>query len=289
MNGTVNGALMMKDFSRQDLRNMSFRNKDLRGANFADSDLRGADFTGANLAGADLTNTTTGMTPKTTFWIFAATVCVSIFSGYMAMLAGRVVELMVTSDAQHVRAAGYLAMINILLFVILSLWKGVGKAIATFIVPTVLFALVVGIVSYASGYGNGQAAAYLILALLLVAVMFIVGTIARATAGSVSTILFWVVALSGASFGRSLGGGLGTVILAISCAHISQQALHGAKRFGALRKIAFFVTTKFGTSFRNSKLSEADFSKSVLHNADFTNADTSHVRWGNTKKVHCKE
>ena len=56
--------------------------------------------------------------------------------------------------------------------------------------------------------------------------MFIVGTLSRATAGTLATnVLFIVVAMSGAMFGRSMGGGIGTVLIALACAAVSKQAL----------------------------------------------------------------
>jgi uncharacterized protein YjbI with pentapeptide repeats len=54
-----------------------------------------------------------------------------------------------------------------------------------------------------------------------------------------------------------------------------------------LRKVATFITKRFGTSFRNSQMAHAKFSKSKIHNADFTNADISLVNWGDSKKANC--
>jgi uncharacterized protein YjbI with pentapeptide repeats len=51
--------------------------------------------------------------------------------------------------------------------------------------------------------------------------------------------------------------------------------------------VATFITKRFGTSFRNSQLANANFSKSKIHNADFTNADISLVNWGDSKKANC--
>jgi hypothetical protein len=59
--------------------------------------------------------------------------------------------------------------------------------------------------------------------------MFIVGTIARAAARTLSNILFMIVALSGGMFGKSVGGGIGTVAMAIACALMSKELLSGAK------------------------------------------------------------
>jgi uncharacterized protein YjbI with pentapeptide repeats len=114
--------------------------------------------------------------------------------------------------------------------------------------------------------------------------MFIVGTIASSAAGNLSHILFLIVAVSGGTFGKSIGGGIAAVIMALACAQISKKALSGAKGFESLRRVALYFTRKFGTSFRNSKLTEANFSQSKIQNTDFTNADVTAVNWGNSKK-----
>jgi len=84
-----------------------------------------------------------------------------------------------------------------------------------------------------------------------------------------------------------VGGGIGTVIMAVACALISKRALSGAKGFDFLRKIASYVTSRFGTSFRNSKLVNANFSQSKIQNADFSNADVSSVNWHDSKRINC--
>lgn len=278
---------MEKDFSHKNLQGASFRNKDLSHARFADSDLRGADFTGSNLNGADFTHVKTGITPGKMVLIFLAALIVSALSGYIAMLAGQTVQSMLDSKEGKMRIAGITTLVIVFLFIGYSWWKGVGQAIKQLIIPTIIAAFVIGFIATASGVGTGRGMLYLILALILVTVMFVVGTVARATAGSLSNILFWIVAMSGAFFGRNLGGGLGTVIMATGCAMISKKALKGAPGFESLRRVAGFVTRKFGTSFRNSRLADADFSRSNLHNSDFSDVDVTGVHWGNSKKINC--
>src|SRR4030095_16716371 len=102
-----------------------------------------------------------------------------------------------------------------------------------------------------------------------------------------SSIIFILVSAGGSMFGTSVGGGVGTVIVAVSCVFISKRSLSGAKGFESLRKMASFITSKFGTSFRNAKLTNANFSQSYIHNADFTNAELSSVNWGDSKKENC--
>jgi len=278
---------MAKDYSQKNLRNTTFKGEDLSYARFSDSDLRGADFTSANLTGAIFTQVRTGITPLNTALLFTLALAISLVSGYVAMLAGQTVQTMLKSHDSNVRIAGIVTSAITVLFIAYALWKGVHNAITHLIIPVVALGIVVGLIAYFSGLGTGLGMLYLVAALLLVAAMFIVGIIARTAAGAISNILFVIVALSGGIFGKSVGGGIGTVIMAISCALISKRALSGAKGFEGLKKIANYITRKFGTSFRNSKLTEANFSQSKIYNSDFTNADLSFVNWGNSKRVNC--
>lgn len=278
---------MEKDFSHKNLKGVSFKNEDLSNARFADSDLRGADFSGSNLNGADFTHVKTGIAPGKILSIFLVALIVSALSGYVAMLAGSTIQGMLDAEDGNIRNAGIITIVIVILFIVYAWWKGVGHAIRQLIIPTAVVALVIGFTAAVSGLGTGRGMLYLILALILVVVMFIVGTVARATAGSLSNILFLIVAMSGAFFGRSVGGGIGTVVMALGCALISKKALKGAPGFEVLRRMAGFVTRKFGTSFRNSRLADADFSRSNIHNSDFSDVDISVVHWGNSKKINC--
>jgi len=276
------------EYSNKDLQKATFKNEDLSNISFSGSDLRGADFTGSNLSGADLTNARTGLTSLTVILIFIGALAVSLLSGYIAMLAGRTVQVMIASKDPNVRVAAIICAVIIVIFIGYSYFKGINSAIKNLVIPIVVLAVVIGLVAKFSGLGTGKGMLYLVIALILVAIMFIVGTIARATAGSLSSaILFIVVALGGGMFGKSVGGGIGTVIMAISCAIISKKALSGAKGFDDLKKIATFITRTFGTSFRNTILSNANFSRSKIRNADFTQADISIANWGDAKKINC--
>src|SRR5262249_17743654 len=159
------------------------------------SDLRGADFTGADLTGADFTIAKTGITPLNTVLIFIAALIVSAVSGYVAMLAGHTVQQMFASKDHYVKTAGIVSTIMIVMFIVFAYWKGVGHAITHLILPASIIALLVGLISYWTGAGTGRGMLYLVIACVLVAIMFIVGTIARAAAGALSNILFVVVAL----------------------------------------------------------------------------------------------
>ena len=278
----------MKQYLDQNLQNASFVNEDLRYSHFSNCDLRGADFTGANLFGAEFSNIKTGVTPVNTYLFFFAAIVVSAFSGYIAMVAGTTVQRMLTSEDIYMRISGMITLVIAIGTLIVYYWKGGTSVFRMFLIPALIIAAVIGATAYFTGLGTGKGMLYLGIVLILLVLMFIVGTVARATAGMLSSFLFLIVALSGGLVSRTVGGGFGTVIMAVSCALISKKALRGAPGFENLRKFAFYITSKLGTSFRQCDMQNSDFSQvKAIHNADFSNADTALVHWGDCKKVNC--
>src|SRR6478609_5272747 len=112
---------MGRVYSNKNLQNASFENEDLSYANFSNSDLRGANFTGANLTGAQFTGARTGITPLNVILIFIAALIVSLFSGYLAMLAGQTVREMLASEDQKIRSSGIAAIVTIVLFIVYAM------------------------------------------------------------------------------------------------------------------------------------------------------------------------
>lgn len=278
---------MGQEYVQKNLQNASFKNEGLANVQFTDADLRGVDFTGSDLSGAHFKNIKTGIAPLNVAWLFLAALSVSLLSGFIAMLVGRNIQNMLASEDNKIRAAGICALVMIAVFIAYALWKGGKNAIQHLIVPATILASLTGLVAYFSGLGTGKGMLYLVVSFFLLVLMFVVGTIARAAAGTLSSIIFLFVALAGGMFGRSIGGGIGTVLMAITCAYVSKKALSGAKGFDYLKTIACAITSRFGTSFRNSIMTDVYFSDSKIHNADFTNTDVSHVNWGNSRKTNC--
>ena len=173
--------ILTQDFSNQNLQNRFFRNEDLRGANFSGTDLRGVNFSNADLTGADFTKARTGITPNNTFWLFLTAFIISLVSGYFAMLTGHTIQGMLKSADPNVRNAGIATIVVIVVFILYAYWKGGGNAISTLLFPLMITAAVIGIVSYTMGAGTGKGMLYMIVAIILVVVMFIIGTIASST------------------------------------------------------------------------------------------------------------
>lgn len=270
--------------SSPDKQGKSFKKQIIPGADFNGADLRGTDFTEAILTNANFTKCKTGLKTSSAVFIFIFALIISLLSGYIAMLTGATVQQMLKSGDPKIETSAYIVTCLMIVFILLAIWKG-GKNTLVSIIVTIAAVLLTGLVSYLSGIGSGIGSLYASLALILFVLMIIVGTIARASAGTLSSnIIFLIVAVGGGMFGKSLGGGLGTVILAVSCAIISKRVLSGKGNFPLIEKTAMKVGTFFGTKFKNADLTNADFSESTIKNTDFSGAKLTGVKWENSSK-----
>ena len=268
----------------RDKQGKSYKGQTLPNADFSGADLRGTDFAEALITNANFSKCKTGLRTSSAVLIFILALLISLLSGYIAMLTGDTIKTMIKSPDNNIVTAGYITFGLFIVFILMAIWKG-GKNTMISIVVTVVAVLIAGLIGLLTGAGTGMGSLYSTLAIILFVAMIIVGTISRATAGTLSSnIIFLIVAIGGGMFGKSLGGGLGTVILAISCAIISKNALSNKKKFPWLNKIAVTVGTYFGTSFKNADLTGADFSESEIRNTNFSGAKLSGVNWENSKK-----
>jgi hypothetical protein len=273
------------EFTGKNLQGKSFKGVDLQQANFSGSDLRGADFSGAKLMGADFSKSVTGMRISSKIMIFIVALIFSLFSGYIAMLVASTTWGMIKSADKAEHIGGYVTLVFLVFFAAIASWKGLFRTIKKVLPFMIAIPVILGLFMVLLRLSSGKGSFYGLIALLLLVFMFVVGTISRATAGTLaSTVLFIIVAIGGGVFGRTVGGGIGTVVLAISCAYISKNALKADNPDSILRKIALTVGTMFGTSFKNADLKKANFIGAVINNTDFSNANLEDVDWTDAKK-----
>ncbi len=271
--------------SLRNFQGKSYKGQNLANNDFSGTDIRGADFTGAVLINANFSKCRTGLKTSSAVMVFIFALLLSLLSGYIAMIAGATFQVLIKSPDPNLVIAGYILPGLILFFIIMAIWKG-GKLTFLVITITIVVILLLGNLFLMTGTGTGLGSTYGSMVLILFVVMLTVGTIARATAGTLSSnIIFLIVAIGGGMFGKSVGGGIGTVVVAIACAIISKRALADKKKFPWLNKIAVSVGLYFGTSFKGADLTGADFSDSTINNTNFTGAKLSGVKWENSKKT----
>jgi hypothetical protein len=280
---------MKVDYSNENLQGRKFNAASLQKVSFHGADLRGANFSLAKLNGADFSGSKSGIRLRSQALLFFLSFVVSCFSGYLAMLAGNTIQLLLKSVNANERLAGYGTCFLFAVFTVFAISKGLFKAINKLLVIMIAAAVALGLFMYFTGLGTGIGALYGAVAILLMVLMFVIGTIARATIGTLgSNILFFVVAISGGMFGRSVGGGIGTVVMALCSAVISKRALK-EKGNSVLREVALFISSRFGTSFKDADLTNGNFSNAQIRNSDFSNAIVTGVDWTNTQKQFIRE
>jgi hypothetical protein len=186
--------IMAADYSGQDLKGKRFQSRDLENADFTGADIRGVDFSFSHLSGSRFVKAKTGITVLSKVLLFMITLVLSLASGYIAMLAGKTVQVLLKSSDILLRTSGYIITGFFLLFTIIAMWKGLFKTINTLLLAMIIITITMGLFMYLTGYGTGKGALYGTLGLLLMMVMFVVGTVGGAPVGSMgSTILFIII------------------------------------------------------------------------------------------------
>ena len=258
------------------------------GCVYRNEDLRSKKFTGADLRGAVFENCTLGISATNKAVIFMISACLSLFAGYIAMLSGSVAQSLLTSDEPRLRLAGYVICGLFVVFIGVAIWTGLNNKSAKVAIGMVFLVITAGAVAYfADASATGIGTVYAVGALLLVYIMLIIGTVARATAGSLqSTLLFLVVAMGGGMFAKSLGGGVGTFIIAAATAIISKKALKSTDS-SLVKTIALRISTSFGTSFKNANLTGASFKDMEVKNCDFNGAKLDNIIVDNVTETLC--
>ena len=138
-----------RNFQRRNLRGKSFKGQDLSGADFSEADLRGTNFTGAKLQGAKFTGAKCGLQKR---WVVLLTILswiMAAISGLFSILTGdSVSDIFYSNPINQIK--GCICLIVIVIFVILTIQKGIRVGAftvlgisAVFLVVTFAFAFLI--------------------------------------------------------------------------------------------------------------------------------------------------
>jgi uncharacterized protein YjbI with pentapeptide repeats len=253
----------------------SYRGQDLADADFSDQDLRGVDFTAANLRSVNFRQAKIGVTPGVGAALLGVSLLVAVAAGVAIGWSVNEMRMRFTSDEWDQVAGGVSLALTVLVLLTLFLWKGVDFAFKTI---GVLYAVVVAINIVANLIWDELEWLVLVRATLLI--LFVVLAIIVGMVGGVfglwSVIL--VAVLGGLATGQSEGGITG-VIVAVSLATISKQAVRGDPRHRSLRRIGHNMIRRWGTQFVNADLTGADFTGTDPSRCDARGAILDHVIW----------
>ena len=306
---------MAQEYHRAKLRGKSFKGQDLTGVDFSNSDIRGTDFTNAILTGANFSHTKSGLQRRWAIIIILFTLVLSAISGLMSAVGGSLVGFILIESARSHLYTGVASLIILSVFFLLSIRKGVlsacvflAVAIALAVVSAVAWAGFVAVVW--SGLATASEATEIApivavvatgtVAVIVTAVGAVFVTISAAITGAIAGILavMITVMVAGTVAGAvsvfammtnpvaGIVAGTVSVMLVILSAYIGCSAISEDKKQNFVRKIAISLTTRYGTSFRNADLTDADFTQAKLKSANFNKAKVKRTNWFEIKQVH---
>jgi len=268
------------DFHSRDVRGASFREQDLTGADFSEADVRGADFSDARLVGATFTGARIGVRPLTGAVILVVALAASVAAGVMVgYFADTIRDRATASDWRDV-LSGWLLVAIVFVFFGFLILKGVRQAARAALIVLVV-ALVVDVILVVSIAGevrflNGV---WLIGLLLLFGLAALAGVLGRIVGGAFGAwATGFVAVLGGIAAGRAHGG-LAAIAVSLLLVFVSKRALKLDERDRPLRELANRIVTRRGTRFSGADVSGADFTGTLLAQADVSHAMLDGATW----------
>jgi Pentapeptide repeats (8 copies) len=271
-----------KSFRKQNLQGRTFSGQDLTGADFSESDIRGTDFTNAILTNANFANAKTGLQMHLTILFTVLLLITAAALGLIAGLSAGTIGLQFHSNYLAVSAKSIAIAIHCG-FLIVALRRGLT---ASFSIFALAFALAVGAaVVYSGAIPTAAAIAlaivldFLVASLTMVAVGMAIITwiVVNARMGILVAIAFAGTFLATIRIApTSISATAIVVTVLILSGYVSWQTLRNREYVGTLAGVLF---ARWGTSFRGSDLTGANFSNTVLKNTDFRRAVLTSARW----------
>jgi Pentapeptide repeats (8 copies) len=266
-------------------RGRSFRGQDLHGTRLEGADLRGSDFTNANLRGADLSSVRTGRPVWRTILLGLVALAASAGLGAIAGWGAAYVRSLLVHPDERYRIASWVIAGELVVSLIVLLWKGFGVALRNVAAATTGAAMLSAVLAILLGAGSGAAAARIVFFVALGLVLVVLGVLVRVAAGTIHGWVFYVVALAGGFATRGAGGGVIVLALAMISALIGKRVLRGDLRYAVLLRSAHAIVSLGGTRFRGADLTDVTFRAARLRNSDFRGARLDRERLADAREV----
>ncbi|MBF2066131.1 MAG: pentapeptide repeat-containing protein [Calothrix sp. C42_A2020_038] len=306
---------MAQDYRARKLRGKSFRGKDLNGADFSYSNIRGVDFTDANLEGANFSHAQTGIQRRWAIVLVGCALLLSALSGLLSAIGGCLVGILLLDSNRENLYVGIVSLIVLTIFFLITLFRGVSAAFGFMALSVTCTGLAAvgwaGIVAVTWAGGTVHAGAMelaQVVAVVVTGAVAVVATIlgtvviagavtlAGAVAGLISVTLTISIAavLSGAMSVMAvrvnpIAGTVAivtSVVVILLSAYVGCSALYEDEKQITIRNLALAIATRYGTKFQGCNLTDADFTRASVKNANFIKANLTRTCWFEVKKLN---
>jgi hypothetical protein len=264
---------------------LSFRGGSLEGADFSDKDMRSADFTGANLRSASFRNATFGVEPRVGVVLLGVSMLAAMAAGAgIGWAVNNLLDRLSADQWDEVAGGGSVSLV-LIVFIALILWRGFDFALK---IGAALYLVVLAVNIVANLLWEEFewiVALRTTVLLVLVALAIIVGVIGRVVGGVFGAWSIGLVAVLGGLASGRFDGGAGGIVIALSLVVISKRAVRGDPRDRTLRRIAHLLVGRWGTSFVDADLTDADFTGTDAIRCSVKGATLDRVIWDPEKPL----
>jgi uncharacterized protein YjbI with pentapeptide repeats len=273
-----------RDFRGKDLRGVSLRGKNLSGIDLSYADLRGADFTNAILKGAHLNHIKAGLLPQQGMLFLLLLIGSSVFLGAAAGAVDALVELQFHTGSLGRITAKWLIWVALTIFTMIALREGIMASFSAFLAAMLLAGGIAFTAPQAVPIGAAIVVATTVASFVVVVTALEVILVMAAGYGlnrgaAVLVLSFFPPAFIAVAFPSARESAIALAIaVSLLTAHIIWRTLHGDEKHIRLQNLATNLAARWGTSFRDADLSDADFTQARLKSTDFSGARISYNR-----------
>ncbi|EAZ90256.1 pentapeptide repeat-containing protein [Crocosphaera chwakensis] len=289
-----------RDFSNQKLRGQNFAGENLSEANFSNCDIRGANFKGANLTGANFTGAKAGLQKRWMIGLLLIVLILLFIAGISSVFIGGLIAYFFNSSSMAQKVAAWTSLIVLIIFCFFTYFKGLGRGLRVVAIASALIGAIVTSIVFTLMPGSDLAGT--VVTAIIVGIVFSIAFAGAfiATFAVVFAVVFivrdgftgfgcFILAFSGTKIFAFTGAGngafLGAVILALLAYYIAYRAMKGDSRNAWIRNFAVAFAASGGTTFKNTNLTDTNFTKATLKSTDFRQAILIRTCFKNTEKL----
>jgi uncharacterized protein YjbI with pentapeptide repeats len=310
---------MLLDYSGQDLTGRSFKRQKLNGANFSNADIRDADFSNADIRGANFSNAklmnvkfvkvNAGLPKSLEIFRTIILLFLSSLGGFIAAFPGIWITEFFFTKANYYYSIvpGILALIILISLYFTICKKGLGSTVVAISIIGTLVGAIIGTflailllqskdslraLSVAVAGSIASVELGFILVVVVVATsLTITGkktAIATVVAAPTTAVMAAVLATpKGAAFGGIIVALVVAAIAAWLIDYLAKIIIKNEDKNKFFRSFLINFVALGGTSFRQSNLTNADFSGANLKSSDFRDAILIRTCFKEVKKLNC--
>lgn len=283
------------DLSNADLRGLDLSKSDLTGVNLKQADLRSTNLQEANLQGSDLSHARCGLTFDRTIILLTLLSGLALISMIFSFFVGAAILGAIVANFFSITAIAI--YVTFVLYYWLVFSEGLRKGsvlmllLAFFsMLVTIIVALSFKGLSFESFAAAAVTGVIFGVVVCLSAVSFtgsvaVAGAIATAgtRAGAIVIVVATLLSATLASVFIGGGGGLFSVVtslvLTLFSAIMGRKAITGDRNNAWIRHIAVNFISRFGTRFDEASIGDANFTHTLLRNANLTNSSMIRTNW----------